>query len=320
MTRLTKVSLYSIGLVGLLNIVWMFYGGFEFVWRDLVSPFAGVAILLAISAFYTVYRPVEDFAVVTLWTAILIAFSVVAAISSYLMASLQFSFKDAYLAAFDQRLGFDFVALLKLAGRDSWVGMVTTAIYSTSLPLVAFTLIFLGLTGRSKRLELFMTSLIMACFATIALSGPMVAMGPYGHFNVPAELYQEFAPAVTVQGSGSTWLSHVMGLRDGSMRLLSLSNTEGVITFPSFHTVMSVLMILALRGSGWVSWVGGLLNFAILLTVPLDGNHYLADMMAGGAVAVIVWYGLLKLQALPVRFRRDSAIASSMPAMVFGPS
>ena len=41
---------------------------------------------------------------------------------------------------------------------------------------------------------------------------------------------------------------HFMGLRDGSYRILSLAKTEGLITFPSFHTVMSVLMILALRG------------------------------------------------------------------------
>ncbi len=320
MSPFARLSVYAIAAIGLLNALWIFYGGFEFIWSELFSPVTGVVILLAISAFYTVYRPVEDFALVTLWTAILIAFSVVAALNSYLMASLQFSFKDEYLAAFDHRLGFDWLSLLELVGRDPLIGKVATFIYSTSLPLVAFTLIYLGLTGRSKRLELFMTSLIIACFVTIALSGPMVAMGPYGHYDIPAELYQEFAPAVTTQGPGSTWLSHVMALRDGSMRVLSLSNSEGVITFPSFHTVMSVLMIFALRGYGWVSWGGGILNFAILVTVPLDGNHYLADMMAGTAVAVIVWYGLLKLQEWLARTRVTYTAPHLVPAMQFGPS
>ncbi len=320
MSPFARLSIFTIGAVGLLNIVWISYGGFEFVWRDLLSPVIGVTILLATSFFYTVYRPEKDFAVVTLWTAILISFSVVAALNSYLMASLQFSFKDEYLAAFDHLFGFDWVSLLELVGREALTGKIATLIYSTSLPLVAFTLIYLGLTGRSKRLELFMTSLIIACFVTIALSGPMVAMGPYGHYNIPVELYQEFAPAVTTQGPGSTWLSHVMALRDGSMRILSLSNSEGVITFPSFHTVMSVLMIFALRGYGLVSWAGGILNVAILVTVPLDGNHYLADMVAGAGVAVLVWYGLLKLQEWLARRSTAYTAPRPVPAMVFGPS
>ena len=319
MTRLAKLSLFTIGAFGLLNALWMHFGGFEFVWGGLVSPVVGVAILLSISAFYTVARPMEDFAAVTFWTAVLIAFSAVAALSSYLFASLQFSFKDVYLAGFDQRFGFDWMALFDVAGSRPWIGSLMMPIYSLSLPLVAFTLIYLGLTGKLQRLELFVTSLIVACFVTIILSGPMVAIGPYGHFNVPMELVQEFGPAVTTQGSGSTWLSHVMGLRDGSLRILDLSNSEGVITFPSFHTVMSVLMIFALRGYGWVSWVGGIINGLILLTVPLEGNHYFADMVAAILVSVIVWVGILKLQRGLKRSKKKEA-GPLVPAMVFGPS
>jgi len=319
MTRLTKSSLFIVAAFGLLNVLWMFFGDFGFVWGDLLNPVIGVLILLSISAFYSSYRPVEDFAVVTLWTAILIAFSVVAALSSYLMASLHFSFKDEYMAAFDNALGFDWVALLELVGRDAELGKYATAIYSASLPLLALTLIFLGLTGRSGRLELFVSSLIFACFATIALSGPMVAIGPYGHYNIPAELYQEFAPAVTTQGEGSLWLSHVMGLREGSYKVLSLADLQGVITFPSFHTVMSVLMILALRGCGAIFWISAVLNVLILLTVPLDGNHYFADMVAGGLIAVLVWYALSRFQrSASPNSRRESA-QIPVPAMVFGP-
>ncbi len=319
MTRLAKLSLFIIAAFGLLNALWMYFGGFQFVWGGLVSPLVGVVILLSISTFYTVVRPVEDFAAVTFWTAVLIAFSGVAALSSYLFASLQFSFKDDYMAGFDQLFGFDWMALVEVAGRHPWIGSFMMPIYSLSLPLVAITMIYLGLTGKLKRLELFVTSLIVACFVTIMLSGPMVAIGPYGHFEVPAALLQEFAPAVTTQGPGSTWLSHVMGLRDGSLRILDLANSEGVITFPSFHTVMSVLMIFALRGYGWVSWLGGTINALILVTVPLQGNHYLADMVAALLVSILVWVVLLKLQQGFVRDGKK-ADAPLVPAMLFGPS
>ncbi len=62
---------------------------------------------------------------------------------------------------------------------------------------------------------------------------------------------------------------------------------------------MSVLMILALRDSGRIIFAAGALyNGLILLSVPLDGGHYLADMVAGGLLAVLVWVGLVNRRAI----------------------
>ena len=71
--------------------------------------------------------------------------------------------------------------------------------------------------------------------------------------------------------------------------------------FPSFHTALSILMIVALRGCGPVGWIAGFYNFLILLTVPIDGGHYFVDMIAGGTIAVIVWYGLAALNQMGAR-------------------
>ena len=96
-------------------------------------------------------------------------------------------------------------------------------------------------------------------------------------------------------GADSPYISHFLALRDGSMKMLALGSTEGLIVFPSFHTVMSVLMILALRGCGPMFWLGGFVqHMLILMTVPLDGGHYLADMVAGILVAVLVWAALFQ--------------------------
>ena len=98
MTPLAKLSLFSIAAISLVNVIWMVWGGFGFAFADLARTVVSVTILLAISYFYTYSRPVKDFAVVTLWTAILIAFSATAAVSSYLFTSLGYPLQDSTFA------------------------------------------------------------------------------------------------------------------------------------------------------------------------------------------------------------------------------
>ena len=315
MSLFARLSISIIAFVGLLDVFWMSFAGFGFEWGELAKTLICVGILLSISCFYTVFRPVEDFAVVTLWTAILVSFSVVAAINSYLFASLGFSLTDSYFAAFDRAIGFDWLATLSFVNQYPLIGKLSTFFYLSSLPLVAMTLIYLSFTGRGKQLELFITSLIISCIITLFVSGPLAALGPYVYYNPPIELYRDFAPAVMPQGADSPYISHLMALRDGSMRLLSLGHTEGLIVFPSFHTVMSVLMILALRGCGPMFWLGGVFNILVLMTVPIDGGHYLADMVAGLLVAIVVWVGLFKMQKNIAYERGEQRVSLPRPVL-----
>ncbi|MCF6200254.1 MAG: phosphatase PAP2 family protein [Hyphomicrobiaceae bacterium] len=88
MTALQKTSLYIIAAMALLNMIWMGYAGFDIEGGDLFVPALFSIVLLAVSYFYIRYRPDKNLAAVTFWTALLIVFSVVAVISSYLFASL----------------------------------------------------------------------------------------------------------------------------------------------------------------------------------------------------------------------------------------
>ncbi len=292
MSVLTKTSLLVIAVLALLDVVWMTLGGFSFVWSGLVRAGGATSILLGFYYYYKVKRAEENIAAVILWTAILIAFSVVAVLSSYLFASLNFSFRDSAFVAFDQAIGVDWLAMVRFVEHHPWLGAIMKPVYLSSMPLIAFTMIYLGLTGRKEGLEVFLTSLLITCLVTIFLSGLLAAKGPYASLNVPLDFVRDFKPVVSAGGPGSTWFEHVMGLRDGSYRLLDLAQCEGIITFPSFHAVMSVLMILALWGEGGFVRLAVFFNMLILITVPLEGNHYLADILAGSLLAVGVWAGL----------------------------
>ena len=61
---------------------------------------------------------------------------------------------------------------------------------------------------------------------------------------------------------------------------------EGIVTMPSYHTVLAVLLTYAFRRTGLVGYGIATLNFVMLLSIPPIGGHYLVDVLAGGALAL----------------------------------
>ena len=61
---------------------------------------------------------------------------------------------------------------------------------------------------------------------------------------------------------------------------------EGIVTMPSYHTVMAVLLTYAFRRTGLVGYGIATLNLVMLLSIPPIGGHYLVDVLAGGALAL----------------------------------
>ena len=70
---------------------------------------------------------------------------------------------------------------------------------------------------------------------------------------------------------------------------------QGIVTMPSYHTVMAVLFTYAFRGTGLIGYGIATLNLVMLLSIPPIGGHYLVDMLAGGALAL----GAIAVQRAP---------------------
>ena len=70
---------------------------------------------------------------------------------------------------------------------------------------------------------------------------------------------------------------------------------EGIVTMPSYHTVMAVLLTYAFRRTGLVGYGIATLNLGMLLSIPPIGGHYLVDVLAGGALTL----GAIAVQRAP---------------------
>ncbi len=153
-------------------------------------------------------------------------------------------------------------------------------IYESSFPQIAASILLLPFLGRTLEVWrlcfLFITTLLNCALISFVLPA-------YGSFVDATPSTIQALP----RGAGIFAFDAVKRFREPDIAVLGLSDLEGVITFPSFHTVMALLMIQA-----W-SWNCALAvpivtwNLAVIFTTLPIGGHYLVDLVAG----VLVWLG-----------------------------
>jgi membrane-associated phospholipid phosphatase len=79
----------------------------------------------------------------------------------------------------------------------------------------------------------------------------------------------------------------LMSLRAGGAHTFSIDRLQGIITFPSFHTILSIIFIYVHRPPARSFVPVAILNALMLLAIPSVGHHYLIDMISGAAVAAV---------------------------------
>jgi hypothetical protein len=91
--------------------------------------------------------------------------------------------------------------------------------------------------------------------------------------------------------SGAPYMPELLALRAEGPWEFELLRMQGIIQMPSYHTILAILFTYAYRGTGTIGWGIAGLNAIMLPSIPPIGGHYLADMIAGGAIAVLFILG-----------------------------
>ena len=266
---------------------WILATPFTFEMKSLILSLACIALLGGLGVFYTYKRPLPIMQNILFSTVFLVVLTNGLAMLSYLLVSINLPLQDANLAKIDVLLGYDWYGALGLANDHYIIGKLLTAAYNSSLIQVLVVVLVLGFTNRRERLMEFFTTYSFSLTAVIILSALIPAAGAYVYLKPPPELYANLNPA-----AGVWHLEHFNALRDGSMRHLNLLNVHGLVTFPSFHTALAVLTVFTFRGMGKL-FVGALiLNALVIASTLTEGGHYLIDVIAGGALALIIYAGV----------------------------
>jgi hypothetical protein len=69
------------------------------------------------------------------------------------------------------------------------------------------------------------------------------------------------------------------------MKSVDPGDVQGLISIPSYHTILGTLICWSMRGSKLLA-AFLLMNAAMLLSTPFVGGHYCVDLLAGFATTV----------------------------------
>lgn len=280
-----------------IDAIWLFLAGWS------VSGHGVAVIALAVAAFraplmISRYRNDPRIRTTAGTAALLIMFMAAAATLSYLVVSTNAPLVDVQLAAWDRALGFDWLAISFWLQSNPPVQTVLRLAYHSGLVQLVLVVLFLGFSNRPERLEEFMRLFIVGTLITILLSGLLPAAGTWKYFALAGSY-------------DLSSLSHFEPLRDGRMRDIPLREMQGLIAIPSLHTVMAVLFVYVVRGTRLVAPVF-VVNVAMLVSTPVDGGHYVVDVLAGAVLAI----GLILLERR--NSMRPGVAANALPTAGLG--
>jgi len=237
-------------------------------------PMVAIAAAVLAGALYY-YRAEPNFALCLTALLQIVLFSTAFALLTYLAARVGGPLADRRLAAWDAALGFDVRRLVAWQSAHPRIGNLLNLAYDSMFLQTALVVALLGLRG-DRRLETFVLRMMLAGLVTLGLFLLFPAEGPFAAYG--------FAPS-PVQ---SRYLEHLHTLRSGARNAFSFSEVEGLITFPSFHTIWAMLLAIACFRVRLVRGLAAALNAAVVLSTLTTGWHYLSDVLAGAMVCIAV--------------------------------
>ncbi len=224
----------------------------------------------------------------------LVAFSNAVALLTYAaMAATPFPLADALLARADAALGFDWVGWLHVVNAHPSVHLALSLAYASVSVQGLFLIGYLAIT-RPERAQ----ALLLAGILSMILITPIMALLPAAGAR--------YAYGV---GGIESWTYDVLALHAHTMR--TIDHFDGIVAFPSYHTVLAVLFAYAARGQRWFLPVL-CLNLVMIASVMTEGAHYAVDMLAGlvtAGVAIAATQALVgrlrnRRLSLPTRFAK----------------
>jgi hypothetical protein len=258
-----------------------------------------IAALLAVSAAYrSRNRNIANMAEAgALWLGLMSTGLVL----TYLAASCALPLQDEMMERLDRVLGFDWLVWHDALLSQPILSWLLLIAYYSLQPQAAFAIIYFAVSGRTGRIR----ELLLLAGATLAATELISSIWPT---LGPCAANGASVGGCAANGGGDiAYLRDVLALRAGGPWHFELLAMEGIVTMPSYHTVLAVLFTYAFRRTGPLGYGIAALNMTMLLSIPPIGGHYLVDMLAGGALALgaiavqRVLRGALSLRTLLLR-------------------
>jgi membrane-associated phospholipid phosphatase len=213
--------------------------------------------------------------------ALLFVFQIANGLYMYLAAATQRPLMDAAIAAGDRSIGFNWPAVVEAANSSTWLAAILVACYTSILYQGQLVFLFHATIGGRERFFEFAALMVVTLLFTTTISMFFPAAGAYAYYHPAATSYSHY----TATG-GLDHLTTLHRLRSLAPFEFSVETTIGLISFPSFHTTLGLLVVYAMRRTV-LFWPIVLVNALMILGTIPEGGHHLMDIIGGAVVAVV---------------------------------
>lgn len=260
-------------------IVWA--TGLSVDWSGLGVLLGFAAAVLAVGLLMKTTAGLGRVADLTLIAATLVGATLSNILSLNAGLRLRFPLRDAELRAADAAIGFDAAQLVARFAEHPQLMQWLNVVYVNSNWIAGAVVLLAGLrrTQPARALVCYAGGLMIVT----AMSTLLPAVG-----NI-ADADLSRLPGLPA-GSGTYHLPVFHYYYDGAGAVLGTAHLSGVAVFPSFHTIMGLVIATSLQGTRFAP-VGALAGVATIVSAVPIGGHYIVDILA----AVAVWAATMKL-------------------------
>ncbi len=274
----------AICFLGLIDIVWMRHTGIVFAPKTLFIILIFSLLLFALSFIYRHVRPDNAIWLGAQVTNQLILGSCALATFSYLTLRLGYPLMDAQFTAWDQHVGFDWLAYINWAESHPWAAHIFTVSYMLEGPesiVLLLALCFLKEFAHFHRMAL---GFLLGGLITVLVAACWPGLSAYIYHNIDPAQYPHLQVA-----AATVYKNEFFAMRNHTMQTFPEA-MQGIVAFPSFHCMLAVFAIFAAMAIPIRGLRAGviMLNILILLSTPVDGGHYLVDSLSGIVIGVMI--------------------------------
>ncbi|WP_245475565.1 phosphatase PAP2 family protein [Mesorhizobium sp. M7A.F.Ca.US.006.01.1.1] len=261
----------------------------------------GFAIVMtALGQFYRRVRKAERIALTAHALALFILFSVVASLFNLLLLPRHSKPIDATLVWIDSWFGYSWPDACAWISQYPFLSHTLRQIYSLTLVQILFVFLFLGMANDRKQLHAAMLAMVSAALATIFCWALFPSSGASAYWTLDPEIDRIVGPVVNSAYGAELNRLLVEGTKD-----ISAMRVTGLIGFPSFHTVMALMSLVAMWPYPLVRLVLILVNATLLPAILVHGGHNLMDVFGGAVITMTSWR--VGLWAFEAQQRRPSS-------------
>ena len=249
-----------------------------------------VILLMCVALYYKYKRHEEKLYAIIISTVELVSYSLVLAILSYVAAYFGLSSKEVFFANLDYLIQFNWLDHYNIVNSHTFIKHLLYYSYLSLMPQYVVALAMLHFFTTGVWLRIFINSFAILAIITLIISALLPA--------VEADVFFGITEAVK---NGDVWsvknllqAEHFLNLNNKTMTVIPISNMQGIVSFPSFHTVVGLILVMCFSQVKWLRFPFLALNTLLIAATPSIGGHYLVDTLAGMVIALIGMAAILK--------------------------